>query len=60
LNDYSYLRDKIIVGIDPGKEDLIYCVDHSSKDANVFRYSQNQRRKETSNDEEKASKRIVY
>jgi hypothetical protein len=46
LNDYSALQDKKIVGIDPGKEDLIYCVDDSSKDANVFRYSQNQRRKE--------------
>jgi len=41
------LRNKKIVGIDPGKEDLIYCVDGASKDANHFRYSQNQRRKET-------------
>ena len=47
LNDYSALQNKKIVGIDPGKEDLIYCVDDASKDANVFRYSQNQRRKET-------------
>jgi hypothetical protein len=47
LNDYTELRNKKIVGIDPGKEDLIYCVDGASKDANVFRYSQNQRRKET-------------
>ena len=47
LNDYSVLQDKKIVGVDPGKEDLIYCVDDASKDANVFRYSQNQRRKET-------------
>jgi hypothetical protein len=47
LNDYSALQDKKIVGIDPGKEDLIYCVDDASKDANIFRYSQNQRRKET-------------
>jgi len=47
LNDYSALRDKTIVGVDPGKEDLIYCVDDASKDANVFRYSQDQRRKET-------------
>jgi hypothetical protein len=47
LDDYSTLRDKKIVGVDPGKEDLIYCVDDYSKDANVFRYSQNQRRKET-------------
>lgn len=47
LNDYATLRDKKFIGIDPGKEDLIYCVDNASKDANVFRYSQNQRRKET-------------
>ena len=47
LDDYSALRDKTIVGIDPGKEDLVYCVDDASKDANVFRYSQDQRRKET-------------
>ena len=47
LEDYSILRDKKIVGVDPGKEDLIYCVDDACKDANVFRYSQNQRRKET-------------
>jgi len=47
LNDYSALQNKKIVGIDPGKEDLIYCVDDASKDATIFRYSQNQRRKET-------------
>jgi hypothetical protein len=47
LNNYSGLQDKKIVGVDPGKEDLIYCVDDASKDANIFRYSQNQRRKET-------------
>jgi hypothetical protein len=47
LNDYSTLQNKKIVAVDPGKEDLIYCVDSASKDANVFRYSQNQRRKET-------------
>ena len=47
LDDYSILQDKKVIGIDPGKEDLIYCVDDASKDANIFRYSQNQRRKET-------------
>ena len=47
LNDYTALQNKKIVGVDPGKEDLIYCVDDASKDANIFRYSQNQRRKET-------------
>jgi hypothetical protein len=47
LNDYSTLQNKKIIGIDPGKSDLIYCVDDASKNANVFRYSQDQRRKET-------------
>ena len=47
LDDYSTLQNKTIIGVDPGKEDLIYCVDNASKHANVFRYSQNQRRKET-------------
>jgi hypothetical protein len=47
LEDYTHLQNKKIVGVDPGKEDLIYCVDGATKDANVFRYSQNQRRKET-------------
>jgi hypothetical protein len=46
LNNYSYLQDKKIVGIDPGKSDLIYCVDSATKDANIFIYSQDQRRKE--------------
>ena len=39
LKDYTTLQDKKIVGIDPGKEDLIYCVDSDSKEANVFRLS---------------------
>jgi hypothetical protein len=47
LNDYSSLQNKKIVAIDPGKCDLIYCVDNSNKEANEFRYSQDQRRKET-------------
>ena len=47
LGDYTELQSMKIVGIDPGKEDLIYCVDGASKEANVFRSSQNQRRKET-------------
>jgi len=41
------LQDKKIVAIDPGKCDLLYCVDNDNKDANTFRYSQDQRRKET-------------
>ena len=47
LDDYSELQKKKIIGIDAGKCDLIYCVDGSSKDSTTFRYSQDQRRKET-------------
>ena len=47
LDDYENLKSKKIVGIDAGKCDLIYCVDGATKDANVFRYSQDQRIKET-------------
>lgn len=41
------LTDKKIVGIDPGKNDLIYCVDGTNRNANKFRYSQAQRNNET-------------
>ena len=47
LTEYSALQNKKIIGIDAGKCDLIYCVDGSTKDATIFRYSQAQRRKET-------------
>ena len=47
LTDYTQLQNKKIVAIDPGLCDLIYCVDADNKDANKFRYSQDQRRKET-------------
>ena len=47
LEDYTELQNKKIVAIDPGKEDLVYCVDGATKEAKHFRYSQNQRRKET-------------
>ena len=47
LNDYSQVQNKKIVAIDPGKCDLIYCMDGSNKEANKFRYSQDQRRKES-------------
>ena len=39
LNDYSQAQNKKIVAIDPGKCDLIYCVDDCNKEANKFRYS---------------------
>jgi hypothetical protein len=47
LGNYSKLQNKKIVSIDPGKEDLLYCVDNDNKNANIFRYSQDRRRKET-------------
>ena len=47
LDSYETIRDKNIVAIDPGLNDLIYCVDGEGKEANKFRYSQDQRRKET-------------
>lgn len=47
LDNYEDLKEKKIVAIDPGKCDLIYCVDGDTKEANIFRYSQDQRRKET-------------
>jgi hypothetical protein len=47
LTDYTQLQNKKIVGVDPGLCDLIYCVDADNKEANKFRYSQDQRRKET-------------
>ena len=45
--DTKSLQSKKIVGIDPNKGDLIYCTDGCSKDSHTFRYSQDQRRKET-------------
>lgn len=47
IKDYVPLQNKKIVAIDPGLCDLIYCVDDDNKQANIFRYSQDQRRKET-------------
>ena len=47
VKDYSKIQDKKIVGIDPGKCDLLFCVDNCNKDANEYRYSQDRRRKET-------------
>lgn len=38
------LKKKKVVGIDPNKGDLIYCID---EDRNTFRYTANQRRFET-------------
>jgi hypothetical protein len=41
------LQHKKVVGIDPNMSDLIFCVDSDTKDQHKFRYTQNQRRKET-------------
>ena len=46
LTDYTNLKNKKIVAIDPNKADLIYCVDNDNKEANEFRYTQDSRRKE--------------
>jgi hypothetical protein len=46
LTDYTNIKDKKIIGIDPNKGDLIYCVDNDNKEANEFRYTQDSRRKE--------------
>jgi hypothetical protein len=45
--DYKELKNKKIVSIDPNLSDLLYCVDGDTKNRNFFRYTQNQRRKET-------------
>ena len=45
LTDYSNIKNKKIVAYDPGKSDILYCVDND-KDANEFRYTQDSRRKE--------------
>ena len=46
VKNYSKIKNKKIVGIDPGLCDLIFCVDGDDKNANEFRYSQDRRRKE--------------
>jgi hypothetical protein len=46
LSDYTDLKNKKIVGIDPGKSDILYCVDNDNKKAKEFRYTQDSRRKE--------------
>jgi transposase len=46
LTDYTNIKNKKIVCIDPGKSDILYCVDNDNKEANEFRYTQDSRRKE--------------
>lgn len=44
VEERTGLLDKKVVAIDPNMSDLIYCIDDVDK---TFRYTQNQRRKET-------------
>ena len=46
LPDYTNIKNKKIVAIDPNKSDILYCVDSDNKNANEFRYTQDSRRKE--------------
>lgn len=43
-DEYTHLQEKNVVAIDPNLSDLIYCID---EDGQKFRYTQDQRRKET-------------
>jgi transposase len=45
--DYDRIIEKKIIAIDPNKGDLLYCIDDTSKERNFYRYTQDQRRKET-------------
>ena len=47
VDDYAPLTNKRVVGIDPNMSDLLYCVEGDAKDQTKFRYTQDQRRKET-------------
>lgn len=47
LTNYDSIKNKKIIGIDPGKCDLIYCVNGDTKNADTFHYSQSQRKFET-------------
>ena len=46
LTDYTNIKNKKLVCIDPGKSDILYCIDDDNKEANEFRYTQDSRRKE--------------
>ena len=46
LSDYTNIKNKKIVCIDPGLSDILYCVDNDNMKANEFRYTQDSRRKE--------------
>lgn len=46
ITDYTNIKNKKIVCVDPGLSDILYCVDNDNKDATEFRYTQDSRRKE--------------
>ncbi len=46
LMNYTNIKNKKIVCIDPGLSDILYCVDNDTKEENEFRYTQDSRRKE--------------
>jgi len=46
LTDYTNIKNKKIVCIDPGLSDILYCVNDDNMEANEFRYTQDSRRKE--------------
>jgi len=46
-HEYTRLQEKKVIGVDPGQNDILYCVNGDQKDTiSKFRYSQNQRRQE--------------
>ena len=45
--DLDKLKGKKVVGIDPGKSDLMFCVSKEGDEIKKFRYTQDQRKKET-------------
>ena len=47
VDDYTPMQGKRVVAIDPNASDLLHCVDGDTKDQTKFRYTRNQRRKET-------------
>ena len=48
ISKRQFLKNKNIISIDPNKDDLIYCISgEKNKNLKQFRYTQNQRSKET-------------
>ena len=47
LDDYTSLIDKKIVAIDPGLNNLLFCVDGDTRERNHLRYTMDMRRSQT-------------